>query len=81
MTQFQVTLPRLAETTDDFFVVEWLVAPGEPVDIDQVMLRVETDKAIVDVPSTVTGILISQLVSVDDEVVTGATIAIVETTP
>ena len=41
---------------------------------------VETDKAIVDVPSTVAGVVESLLVEVDAEVATGAPVAVIETT-
>lgn len=79
MTQARVTMPRVSETIDEFYVVEWLVAEGEPVAEEQVLLRVETDKAIVDVPSTVSGTLVSQLVAVDEEVTTGSDVAVIET--
>ncbi|MDO7881577.1 lipoyl domain-containing protein [Antiquaquibacter soli] len=80
MSESRVTMPRVSETIDEFYVVEWLVAEGEPVAAEQVLLRVETDKAIVDVPSTVAGTLVSQLVAVDAEVTTGSDVAVIETT-
>ncbi len=79
MSQTNVTMPRVSETIDEFYVTEWLVSPGDSVAVDQVLLRVETDKAIVDVPSTVAGTLVSQLVEVDAEVTTGAAVAVIET--
>jgi len=72
-------MPRVSETIDEFYVAEWLVAPGETVAVDQALLRVETDKAIVDIPSTVAGKLVSQLVEVDAEVKTGEDVAVIET--
>lgn len=71
-------MPRVSETIDDFFVVEWLVAVGEPVGEEQALLRVETDKAIVDVPAPIAGTLTQQLVAVDAEVATGSPIAIID---
>ncbi len=79
MSQTRVTMPRVSETIDEFYVVEWLVAEGETVAAEQVLLKVETDKAIVEVPSTVSGVLVSQLVAVDAEIATGADVAIIET--
>jgi 2-oxoglutarate dehydrogenase E2 component (dihydrolipoamide succinyltransferase) len=79
MSQVSVTMPRVSETIDEFYVVEWLVNPGDSVAVEQVLLRVETDKAIVDVPSTAAGTLVSQLVAVDAEVTTGSDVAIIET--
>lgn len=80
MSKTNVTMPRVSETIDEFYVMEWLVAPGDTVAVDQVLLRVETDKAIVDVPSTVAGVVESLLVEVDAEVATGAPVAVIETT-
>ncbi len=79
MSQTNVTMPRVSETIDEFYVTEWLVSPGDSVAVDQVLLRVETDKAIVDVPRTVAGTLVSQLAEVDAEVTTGAAVAVIET--
>lgn len=79
MSQTNITMPRVSETIDEFYVAEWLVAPGETVAVDQALLRVETDKAIVDIPSTVAGKLVSQLVEVDAEVKTGEDVAVIET--
>jgi pyruvate/2-oxoglutarate dehydrogenase complex dihydrolipoamide acyltransferase (E2) component len=42
-------------------------------------MRVETDKAVVEVPSPVAGIVTEQLVAVDVEVTTGTPIAVIST--
>lgn len=73
-----MAMPRVSEAIDESYVMEWLIAPGEKVAVDQVLLRVETDKAIVDIPSTMSGKLIQQLVKVDDEISTGADVAVIE---
>lgn len=79
MSETRITMPRVSETIDESYVSEWLVSVGEPVEVDQVLLRVETDKAIVDIPSTVRGILSEQLVAIDAEVSTGADVAVITT--
>lgn len=79
MAETRVTLPRVSETIDEFYVVEWLVPVGGQVAEGDVLLRVETDKAIVDIPATASGTLTAQLADVDAEVVTGADIAVIET--
>jgi pyruvate/2-oxoglutarate dehydrogenase complex dihydrolipoamide acyltransferase (E2) component len=70
-----VKLPKLSDAGGDAAIVEWLVAPGEAVDEGAPLLRVETAKANVDVPSPVSGVLVEQLVKVDDEVATGTPLA------
>lgn len=79
MSQTRVTMPRVSETIDESYVAEWLVAEGDRVEAGQVLLRVETDKAIVDIPSTASGTLVSQLVALDAEVQTGGDVAVIET--
>src|SRR5689334_6394054 len=48
-------LPDLGEGMHEAEVVEWLVKPGDTLKLDQVMVKVETDKAVVEIPSPVAG--------------------------
>jgi len=48
-------LPDLGEGMQEEEVVEWLVKPGDTLKLDQTMLKVETDKAVVEIPSPVAG--------------------------
>src|SRR5947207_4984423 len=48
-------LPDLGEGMQEAEVVEWLVKPGDTLKLDQTMVKVETDKAIVEIPSPVAG--------------------------
>jgi pyruvate/2-oxoglutarate dehydrogenase complex dihydrolipoamide acyltransferase (E2) component len=73
-----VKMPRAADTVDEFVVSEWLVEPGATVAAGDPIMKVETDKALVEIPSPVAGTLLEQLVSIDDEVSTGNPIAVIE---
>lgn len=73
-----VKMPRVADTVDEVVISEWLVAAGTAVATGDPLMRVETDKALVEVPSPVAGTLVEQLVAVDDDVVTGAPIAVID---
>jgi pyruvate dehydrogenase E2 component (dihydrolipoamide acetyltransferase) len=53
MTDF--TLPELGENITAGDVVRVLVAPGDTIKKDQPLLELETDKATIEVPSTVSG--------------------------
>ena len=64
---------------DDVEVVELLVAPGEHVDKDQSLLVLESDKASVEIPSTIAGVVHSVIVSMGGRVVTGAPLIEIET--
>ena len=48
-------LPDLGEGMQEAQIVEWLVRPGDTLKLDQPIVRVETDKAIVEIPSPVAG--------------------------
>ena len=51
----ELKLADLGEGMHEAEVVEWLVKVGDTVKIDQTVVKVETDKAVVEIPSPVTG--------------------------
>ena len=59
-------------------VIEVLVKPGDRVSKDQGLVTLESDKATMEVPSTVDGIVQSISVKVGDEISEGQVVAIVE---
>lgn len=52
-------LPDIGEGLTEAEIVRWLVAEGEPVEADQPIVEVETDKAVVEIPSPYAGIVLS----------------------
>lgn len=76
--RFSVKLPRVGETVDEVVVMEWEAALETEVAVGDVLLRVETDKAIVEVPAPVAGRLVEQSVAEGDEIATGSIVAILE---
>jgi len=52
---FEFELPDVGEGVAEGEIVAWHVAPGDAVEEDQVLAEVETDKAVVDLPSPVAG--------------------------
>ena len=52
-------LPDLGEGLQEAEIVEWHVTPGDKVEADQLIVSVETDKAIVEVPSPCDGTIAS----------------------
>lgn len=74
-----IKLPKLSETVDEMIIVEWLVAVGDQVDKDQPLVMVETDKVTVEMPTPLAGVVVELLVKEDDEVETGARLAVIET--
>ena len=54
-TEFK--LPELGENIDTIQVLKVMVAKGDTVAIDQPLLELETDKATIELPSTVEGVV------------------------
>ncbi|HEY1818691.1 MAG TPA: dihydrolipoamide acetyltransferase family protein [Trebonia sp.] len=50
-------LPDLGEGLDEAEVITWRVAPGDRVTVDQVIVEVETAKAVVEVPVPYAGVV------------------------
>ena len=48
-------LPDLGEGLQEAEIVAWHVAEGEQVAVDQPLLSVETDKAVVEIPAPYSG--------------------------
>lgn len=55
MSRFTFRLPELGEGIHEGEIVKWHVQPGDSVEEDQVIMEVQNDKAVVEVPSPVTG--------------------------
>jgi pyruvate dehydrogenase E2 component (dihydrolipoamide acetyltransferase) len=51
-------LPDIGEGLTEAVVVQWHVGVGDPVGIDEPLVEVETDKAVVDIPSPVAGVVL-----------------------
>ena len=71
-------LPSLGENVHSGTVTRVLVAPGQTVAKDQGVIEVETDKAAVEVPSTVAGKVLAVNVRPGDKIAPGAVILTIE---
>lgn len=73
-----VQVPNLGESVVEGTVARWLVAEGDTVSIDQIIVELTTDKVDVEIPSPGAGVIAKILVGVDETVEVGAEIAIIE---
>ncbi len=71
-------LPELGENIEAADVVNVLVNEGDIIKKDQAVLEIETDKATIEVPSTVEGKITKLFIKAGDKVKVGATILVVE---
>ncbi|MEJ2193809.1 MAG: 2-oxo acid dehydrogenase subunit E2 [Ignavibacteriaceae bacterium] len=74
----EIKLPELGENIESADIIEILVKPGDILQIDQGIIEIETDKATVEVPSTVKGKIIEVRVNKGDEIKTGDVILSVD---
>jgi len=57
MSVSKFTLPDVGEGLTEAEVVEWKVAPGDTVTINQVLVEIETAKSLVELPSPFAGVV------------------------
>ncbi|MEE4337136.1 2-oxoglutarate dehydrogenase complex dihydrolipoyllysine-residue succinyltransferase [Erythrobacter sp.] len=74
----EIKVPALGESVTEGTIGEWLKQPGDPVEADEPIASLETDKVAVDVPSPVAGVMSEHKVAVGDTVEVGAVIALIE---
>jgi 2-oxoglutarate dehydrogenase E2 component (dihydrolipoamide succinyltransferase) len=70
-----VTVPSVGESITEVFVGTWLKQPGDAVAKDEPLVEIETDKATLEVPSPVDGVLGEQLVAAGGSANVGDVIA------
>jgi len=68
-------LPDLGEGLPDAEIVEWMVAEGDEVKVDQPLVSMETAKAVVEVPSPYTGKVVKLYGGKGDIIETGHPLA------
>ncbi|MFO7338426.1 MAG: dihydrolipoamide acetyltransferase family protein [Lysobacteraceae bacterium] len=74
-------LPDLGEGLPDATIVEWHVREGDTVRLDEPLVSMETAKAVVEVPSPVSGKVIKLAGGPGDVIATGAVLAVFEPDP
>lgn len=70
-----VYMPALGESVSEGTVTRWLKSVGDSVSADEALLEVSTDKVDTEIPSPVTGTILSIDVTVDSTVPVGARLA------
>ena len=79
MASYEFTLPDVGEGLSQGEIVQWKVAAGDRVVADQHLVDVQTDKAIVEIPSPVTGTVTQLGGGAGDILAVGAVLAVFET--
>ena len=74
-----VVVPQLSESVSEATLLTWKKKPGEAVQADEILIEVETDKVVLEVPAPASGVL-SEIVKGDGSLVTsGEVLARIDT--
>lgn len=74
-------LPDLGEGLPDATIVEWFVKEGDTIRLDEPLVSMETAKAVVEVPSPVSGKVLKLAGGAGEVIITGAMLAVFEADP
>lgn len=77
----QFRLPDAGEGLTEAEIVAWRVKPGDPVALNQIVVEVETAKALTELPSPFAGVVTELLVPEGATVAVGTPIIAVDTAP
>lgn len=80
MARHEITMPQLGESVTEGTVTRWLKAPGDRVEVDELLFEVSTDKVDSEVPSPNAGYLVEILVPEGETVDVGRPLCVVADT-
>jgi 2-oxoglutarate dehydrogenase E2 component (dihydrolipoamide succinyltransferase) len=66
MAMIEVKVPQLSESVSEGTLLVWKKQPGEAVAIDEILVEIETDKVVLEVPAPAAGVM-AELVRQDGE--------------
>jgi 2-oxoglutarate dehydrogenase E2 component (dihydrolipoamide succinyltransferase) len=75
MALFDVKVPQLSESVAEATLLQWKKKPGEAVAQDEILIEIETDKVVLEVPAPSAGVLSEVLVADGGTVVADQVIA------
>ncbi len=78
MAKIKILMPDVGEGVTEAEITEWHVKPGDLVREDDVLAAVMTDKATVEIPSPVDGVITSTTGDIGDVIAVGETIVSLE---
>jgi pyruvate dehydrogenase E2 component (dihydrolipoamide acetyltransferase) len=78
VARVEFQLPDVGEGLEEGEIVSWLAAPGDTVSRDQPLVEVQTDKALVELPSPVAGQIVSLAFGAGDIVKVGQVLVVLD---
>jgi 2-oxoglutarate dehydrogenase E2 component (dihydrolipoamide succinyltransferase) len=80
MAIFEVKVPQLSESVAEATLLQWKKKVGQAVAQDEILIEIETDKVVLEVPSPSAGVLIELVVGDGGTVVADQVIAKIDST-
>ena len=74
-----VLVPQLSESVSEATLLTWKKQPGQAVEADEILIEVETDKVVLEVPAPASGVLKEIVKGDGSTVVSGEIIAKIDT--
>ena len=63
MSLVDIKVPQLSESITEATLLNWKKQPGQAVALDEILIEVETDKVVMEVPAPAAGVLAEILVA------------------
>jgi 2-oxoglutarate dehydrogenase E2 component (dihydrolipoamide succinyltransferase) len=63
MSIVEVKVPQLSESVAEATLLQWKKKPGEAVALDEILIEIETDKVVLEVPAPSAGVLAEHVVA------------------
>ena len=79
MAIVEVKVPQLSESVSEATMLQWKKKPGEAVAQDEILIEIETDKVVLEVPAPSAGVLAQVIKNDGDIVVADEVIAKIDT--
>jgi len=79
MAIVEVKVPQLSESVAEATLLQWKKKPGDAVVMDEILIEIETDKVVLEVPSPADGVLAELVVSDGGTVTSDQPIARIDT--
>ncbi|MEY3626201.1 MAG: 2-oxoglutarate dehydrogenase complex dihydrolipoyllysine-residue succinyltransferase [Pseudomonadota bacterium] len=79
MAIVEVKVPQLSESVAEATLLQWKKKPGEAVAADEILIEIETDKVVLEVPAPAAGVLAEHVVADGGTVVSDQLIARIDT--
>jgi 2-oxoglutarate dehydrogenase E2 component (dihydrolipoamide succinyltransferase) len=79
MALIEVKVPQLSESVAEATLLQWKKKPGQAVALDEILIEIETDKVVLEVPAPAAGVLAQVIKNDGDSCISDEVIAKIDT--